>query len=235
MSPTSKTTYSTPWPTSPRPTTSTEDNSAATNDSTPVILRPPPSSQLQQSPQPSSQAKSFHLPDPSWFHGTWHVTHSTLPLWRDKRNVRITYTPLSEGRLDDLVTYQGLGDDKGERGDGNGPSDGIGRSDDVATEPAAGAAAGAAVADGPGEQWVITYFAKTMFTPAGIDVYARKAEGLSEATLRRLQRALLALSVEVGKESEGTAEGTAKRKEWEKLAGEMFEVVRDGAGSGVVS
>lgn len=45
------------------------------------------------------------------------MTHSTLPMWKDKRNVTITYTnlpPDSAGvvKIDDLVSYQGLGSDK---------------------------------------------------------------------------------------------------------------------------
>jgi hypothetical protein len=49
--------------------------------------------------------------------GTWHVTHSTLPMWKDKRNVNITYTTLpanSSGvvKIDDLVRYQGIDSEK---------------------------------------------------------------------------------------------------------------------------
>ncbi|KAJ5740162.1 hypothetical protein N7493_000034 [Penicillium malachiteum] len=49
--------------------------------------------------------------------GTWHVTHSTLPMWKDKRNVNITYTILSADssgvvKIDDLVSYQGVNSEK---------------------------------------------------------------------------------------------------------------------------
>lgn len=45
------------------------------------------------------------------------MTHSTLPMWKDKRNVTITYTNLpadSAGvvKIDDLVSYQGIASDK---------------------------------------------------------------------------------------------------------------------------
>ena len=60
-------------------------------------------------------------------------------------------------------------------------------------------------------QWVVTYFSKTLFTPAGIDVYSRKKEGVPEATLTALKEAL------AGSEHEPV----------QKLAEEIFEVKRD--------
>ena len=46
--------------------------------------------------------------------GTWFITHTTSPVWKDKRNVVLTYTVLSGAtngerpRLDDLISYQDL-------------------------------------------------------------------------------------------------------------------------------
>jgi hypothetical protein len=40
------------------------------------------------------------------------------------------------------------------------------------------------------EEWVVTYFQKTMFTPQGIDVYSRRKEGLSEGVLADIRRVL---------------------------------------------
>lgn len=60
-------------------------------------------------------------------------------------------------------------------------------------------------------QWVVTYFAKTMFTPAGIDVYSRLKAGVGEEIVGEI-RGELARSGDV-----------AVRK----LAEEIFEVVRD--------
>lgn len=62
-----------------------------------------------------------------------------------------------------------------------------------------------------GEQWVVTYFAKTLFTPAGLDIYSRKKEGLSDATLGSIRAAL--------KENESDIV--------KKLAEEVFEVRND--------
>lgn len=61
-----------------------------------------------------------------------------------------------------------------------------------------------------GEDWVVTYFAKTMFTPAGIDIYSRTKEGLEKAAVKRIIKAL--------KESES--------EEIRGLARELFEVTR---------
>lgn len=51
--------------------------------------------------------------------------------------------------------------------------------------------------DGDGEQWVLTYFAKTLFTPAGIDIYSRKKEWLSAKTLEAVEEALGRVDAEV--------------------------------------
>jgi hypothetical protein len=38
-------------------------------------------------------------------------------------------------------------------------------------------------------QWVVTYFASTLFTPAGIDVYSRHPDGLKPETMREIKDA----------------------------------------------
>lgn len=65
--------------------------------------------------------------------------------------------------------------------------------------------------DGEGNQWAVTYFAKTLFTPAGIDVYSRRKEGVGREVVERFKEELGAIADEAVK----------------KLAGEVFEVVRD--------
>ena len=57
-------------------------------------------------------------------------------------------------------------------------------------------------------QWAVTYFAKTLFTPAGIDVYARDPAGLGEELVEEIKEAL------TRSEDEGV----------KKLAGGLFEV-----------
>lgn len=61
------------------------------------------------------------------------------------------------------------------------------------------------------QQWVVTYFSKTLFTPAGVDVYTRKKEGLSEAAMAAVMEALAGI----------------EHEPVQKLAEEIFEVKRD--------
>ena len=60
-------------------------------------------------------------------------------------------------------------------------------------------------------QWAVTYFAKTLFTPAGIDVYSRKKEGLSRDMIQQIMEAV------AGIEDDGI----------KRLAHNMFEVKMD--------
>lgn len=69
---------------------------------------------------------------------------------------------------------------------------------------------------------MVTYFARTVFTPAGIDIYARTQGGLSDATLRKLRNALQRL--------DGSTEGDKSvTSDFGKLVGQLFEVKRDSA------
>lgn len=178
-----------------------------------VVLRPPTTSQ--------ASSTSFVSPSLEWLSGTWHVTHSSLPMWKSKKNVRITYSPLAPAsdrvdRLDDLVSYQALNSDKVKTVHG--------------VDTASGKDSGAWDWRGKGllaiasshweilgygerdrEQWVVTYFAKTLFTPSGVDVYSRSENGLSEELVTGIRNALNAL-----------ADPDVK-----KLAQEMFEIKRD--------
>ena len=192
-----------------------------------LTLRPPTTSQL---PQPDD----FHPPSLDWLKGTWTVTHSTLPMWKTKRNVRITYTILPGNpkrdsteyalpQLDDSVSYQTLESDKVKKVEG--------------IDTAAGPEGGAWNWRGKGwlkiasshwevlswgnesgsrtnfdeSQWAVTYFAKTLFTPAGIDVYSRTDRGASEETLSAIKNALQEMN----------------DPNIQKLAGELFEVKRN--------
>lgn len=60
-------------------------------------------------------------------------------------------------------------------------------------------------------QWAVTYFAKTLFTPAGIDIYAREKNGLPGEVVEGIKSALGGIGDEAVK----------------KLAEEVFEVKRD--------
>jgi len=179
---------------------------------------------------PATHPATFTAPTTAWLAGTWHVTHSTLPMWKSKCNVTITYNPLppsnpndydtsnaSTNKLQDTVSYQTLTSDKIKTVNG-------------VDTAAGGTDTGAWHWRGKGwliiasshwevlgygdledaNQWAVTYFAKTPFTPAGVDVYSRRKEGMTAAQLEEIKRVL------AGLEHEGVR----------KLAREMFEVVR---------
>lgn len=56
---------------------------------------------------------------------------------------------------------------------------------------------------GYGDGWAVTYFAKTLFTPAGLDIYARTEEGLAPELLEEILNKTRALGGELGKLAEG--------------------------------
>ena len=167
-----------------------------------ISLRPPTTTGL-------SQASSLTSPTSAWLAGTWYVTHSTLPMWKSKRNVTITYKPLNPSsssisqdvtdKLESSVEYQTLSSDKIKNVKG--------------IETSSGKDSGAWDWRGKGwlmiasshwevlgwgdlegeQQWAVTYFAKTLFTPAGIDIYSRTKEGLSEDVVTEIKKVLAAI------------------------------------------
>ncbi|KAI5458573.1 hypothetical protein BGZ63DRAFT_391657 [Mariannaea sp. PMI_226] len=163
-----------------------------------VVLNLP--SKYSKSSSPSTSSPSF-----DWLTTTWTVTHSTLSMWRSARNVRITYKLLpanADGypRLDDLVEYE--------------PSNKEGVRKTVAGIDTQGEDASswdwrgkgllllikshweilgwgeATTTGGQKERWAVTWFAPTLFTAEGIDVYCDRKEGLSEETYAAILEAL---------------------------------------------
>lgn len=142
--------------------------------------------------------------------GTWHVTYSSLPLWKNKRNVNITYTllpplpPSSVTKIDDLVQYQVVNSDKIKTVHGvDTPTPGDPGAWDwrgkgwlmIASSHWECLGFGDVGDVDGGNQWMVTYFAKTLFTPAGIDIYSRKKGGLSQATVDEILDALRGFGV----------------------------------------
>lgn len=146
-------------------------------------------------------------------------------MWKSSRNVCITYTPLPTPtapsspdalpKLNDTVTYQSLKSDKLKTVEGvdtpaaNGAWDWRGKGW-LMIASSHWEVLGYGGAEEGGE-WVVTYFAKTLFTPAGVDFYSRAKEGLSAKTLEGVKRALAAV------EDAGIRE----------LAGKLFDVKID--------
>ncbi|KAM3524896.1 hypothetical protein NHJ13051_000285 [Beauveria bassiana] len=155
------------------------------------------------SSSPSSPPPPPPPPSIDWLTGTWTVTHSTLSMWRSARNVRITYAPLAarpadgRARIDDLVEYEpsdkvgvlktvaGVdtrndGDDGGWDWRGKGWLFFVSSHWEVlgwGETPA-------------GERWAVTWFAPTLFTKEGVDVYSSRREGVSEAVYGGISKAL---------------------------------------------
>lgn len=189
-----------------------------------ILLRPPTFS-------PAKAPAEYQNPSIPWLTETWHVTHSTLPMWKSKRNVTIKYTPLDPSvpsipedntdRIDDLVSYQGLDSDKvhtihgldkcASTGDARGEWDWRGKGWLII----AGShweVLGWGEESQSGNKWVLTMFAKTLFTPAGIDVYSRDKSGLRPETLEGIKAGLSKV-----------ADGDVQR-----MAADLFEIRRDG-------
>ncbi|KIR77199.1 hypothetical protein I306_05790 [Cryptococcus gattii EJB2] len=144
--------------------------------------------------------------DRSWFMGKWDVVWSTLPMWKDKKDVTITYTPTNrrqETRIvefEDLVEYRARSSADGSKTytskcQNKEPR---GRANDITVRgidtlsPASNGATFDWKGKGllffvhshwevlgygkdveQGQEWAVTYFSKTLFTPAGIDIYIR--------------------------------------------------------------
>ncbi|KAL6710502.1 hypothetical protein ACN47E_008550 [Coniothyrium glycines] len=180
-------------------------------------------------PSPSA-SPSIPPPSLSWLQGSWNVTHSTLPMWKKSRNVRITYTPIPDTtptQIDDIVTYQSLGSTSLKT------IHGVDKPFEVPNTASTDATDAASLAynwrgkgwlmiasskweilgygdeEGSGNSWVVTYFAKTLFTPAGVDFYSRKGS-LTPQTIQSIKAALAGLGGDVA-----------------KLAADVFEVELD--------
>lgn len=190
-----------------------------------ITIRPPTFSK-------ACPPADFKPPTIQWLTETWHVTHSSLPMWKSKRNVRIQYTPLSPSdpsipaentdRLDDLVSFQGLNSTKVSTIEG---IDTAAKSETGRGEwnwrgkgwlKIAGShweVLGWGEEEGTGNKWVVTCFDKTLFTPAGVDLYSQHKGGLRGDTVEGIKKAL----------SEVEDEGVRK------MAGDLFEVKIDDA------
>lgn len=143
-------------------------------------------------------------PSLEWLTATWTVTHSTLAMWRSARNVRITYKPLpakpdGRPRIDDLVEYEPTkkqGVRKSVEGvdtqaaDGGWDWRGKGWLFFVGSHWELLGWGEATTATGETERWAVTWFAPTVFTKEGVDVYCDRREGLSKETYGKIEEAL---------------------------------------------
>ncbi|KAF2004089.1 hypothetical protein P154DRAFT_519657, partial [Amniculicola lignicola CBS 123094] len=212
---------------SPSPPTASL-NAPSPAPANPVIALRSPSS------LPATAHPTIAPPPLSFLTGTWNVTHSTLPMWKTNKNVKITYTPVagtSPVHIDDVVTYQGLNSTSTKT------VHGLDKPFSVTGEQAAAALdadaettkdvaslgynwrgkgwlmiasskweiLGYGVEEGTTNEWVVTYFAKTLFTPVGVDFYSRNGK-LKEETVVGIKKALEGLGSEVAKLAKGVFE-----------------------------
>nr|POF22280.1 hypothetical protein CFP56_36365 [Quercus suber] len=153
-------------------------------------------------------------------------------MWKSKRNVRIQYKALppskssipadNTDRVDDTVTYQSLDGEKvstihgvdscAGSGETRGEWDWRGKGW-LKMASSHWEILGWGVEEGSGNKWVVTIFAKTIFTPAGIDVYSRDASGLSKVTVQKIKEGLAQVEDENVKQ----------------MALQLFELTIDGA------
>ncbi|KAI0025780.1 hypothetical protein F4780DRAFT_225370 [Xylariomycetidae sp. FL0641] len=159
---------------------------------------------------------AFQSPPLEWLWRTWAVTHSTLSMWRSARNVRITYAPNADPPTanDNLVEYEnqnGKGGVKSvaglEKPDPRVPGAWNWRGKGwlaIASShweilgwgerPLLSSAPGGVGDMGDGvENWVVTWFAPTLFTQEGVDIYSDRKEGISQETFDSIMKALTEL------------------------------------------
>jgi hypothetical protein len=124
-------------------------------------------------------------------------------MWRSAKNVRITYKPLEDGTVDDLVEYEKKNSDSKVKS-----VEGIDKPDPnlvgawnwrgkgwlkiasshweilgYGERPCTDAPDGV-------ERWVLTWFAPTLFTQEGLDIYSDRREGLSKETVEEIKSSI---------------------------------------------
>ncbi|RKW71413.1 hypothetical protein [Galactobacter caseinivorans] len=114
-------------------------------------------------------------PDRQLLHGTWHIRLTSLPMWRKRRAPTLSYLPMPDGSVLDVVAWKGrrrlrtiVGWDRpsGEGWQWRGAG--------LVTRftPSLWSLV---VWEEEG-QWAVSRFERTPFTPAGTDVIFRDAE-----------------------------------------------------------
>ncbi|KAL0940332.1 uncharacterized protein CTRU02_203095 [Colletotrichum truncatum] len=177
------------------------------------MASPPTNITLRSPSKYTSTSSSTSAPPPvDWLLRTWTVTHSTLAMWRDARNVRITYAALpakpdGTARIDDLVEYES---------NKTTPSTAVKSVKGIDTASKAGDTFAwdwrgkgwlffvgshwevlgwgeRQTETGETERWAVTWFAPTVFTKEGLDIYCDRREGLSEGTYKDILEGLKGL------------------------------------------
>lgn len=188
------------------PAVSSSESSQGQDPDNAIILRSP-----QKYNDKSKTTSKFVSPSLEWLEGTWAVTHSTLPMWRKAKNVRITYKiippsdPSKPTLLDDEVcseptqrtlmpqpkSIKGIDTPDGEAS-WNWRGKGWLKVASSHWEILGWGARSATTVEGESikERWVVTWFAPSLFTPAGVDLYSSRTAGMTESTYSHIMTAL---------------------------------------------
>lgn len=108
--------------------------------------------------------------------GTWYIVRTSLPFWRNRSDAAISYMPLPDGTMADLVTYRRNG--KSRLVAGIDRSLGDGKWAWRGVEPATFFLRSHWAVLAQEGNWAITRFDKTLFTSAGVDIYCRRRHPL---------------------------------------------------------
>jgi len=150
------------------------------------------------------------------FEGQWYVVQSTLGMWKTRKDVTITYTPHTPPpnlAYNDHVQYRASSSPSSKP-----LSSVVGISTLLPTQGAASPDAEHAAHfkwRGSGllkiasskwqvlgydiqEGWAVTFFEKTLFTPAGLDIYVRQPGALSKERMEEIVRGVQGLEGEAG-------------------------------------
>lgn len=112
--------------------------------------------------------------------GTWFIVRTSLPLWRRRDNPAVTYAPLPDGAIADLVTWR-TGERAGvivgqDRRDG---ADWVWRGAGPLTRHLS--SRWRVLAHAPQDDWALAHFDRTLITGEGVDLYARHIDLSAEA------------------------------------------------------
>ncbi|KZS98418.1 hypothetical protein SISNIDRAFT_481162 [Sistotremastrum niveocremeum HHB9708] len=174
-----------------------------------VVVHPP------NSDHPSLTNAEFPIDK---FMRKWHVIQSTLPMWKNKQDVTITYSPIEQSagprRFLDIINYTSAKTGHSSEIKGVDTLNLDSKVDDPDSPSCIAArykwrgsgllfiASSKWQILGYGEDWAVTYFEKTLFTPAGLDIYASSPNGLSETLLNDIISKLKEVGDKVGQLAE---------------------------------
>ena len=204
----------------------TNPTAASTNASTSrITLRLPEGHRSNKPPAAEDPTPEFKPPPMEFLKGHWKITHSSLPLWKDKKNVTIDYTPLAPSSsgvvcIDDWTKYMTMSSSavKSVHGVDTPSPNNPGAFDwrgkgwlKIASSHWELLGWGAVEELGDRGVWMVSYFQKTLFTPAGIDIYSRSERGLDEGLLKEVKATL----------------GRLEAEDVSKLVKSMFKITSD--------